>query len=184
MAKSEKINTETIQSAYDILIRFKEAKFEQYKMAVGMLLPHIEIKKGTLSSLEADIDRFTSFVEENKKKLESTANELKEEGKSEEEVKQHPDYILYTTLKKESETTIDEKKNRVITIQQELEGLQNRIQLFKLQMQQLHRDLAKIEEEQNETIRDLRCKRDEKEIAAILAGDNYQARKKKRSKRF
>ncbi len=49
MVKSEKINTETIQSAYDILIRFKEAKFEQYKMAVGMLLPHIEIKKGTLS---------------------------------------------------------------------------------------------------------------------------------------
>ena len=141
---SKVIKTETIQYAYDVLIKFKQAKIQQYKSAVGMLIAHIEIKKGTLSSLESDIDKLTSSAEENQKISESAAYETK----------------------------IHEKNNRVKTIQQELDSLHNRIELFKLQMGQLHRDLAKIQEEQNETIRDLRSKREEKEIAAILAGDS------------
>lgn len=169
---SKVIKAETIQFAYDVLIRFKEMNIQQYKSAVGMLIAHIEIKKGTLSSLEADIDKFTRFIEDIKKKLESTTTELKEEGKSEEEVKQHPDYIRLTTSYKEFETTIDEKKNRLKTIQQELESLHNRIEVFKRQMVQLHRDLVKIQEEQSETIIDIRSKRHEKEIADILAGDS------------
>lgn len=166
----KRINAETLKSAYEVLIQHREDSLQQYKMAVGMLLARIEQKKSSLSNLKNEINDLNGRMDKAKGKSESVSAELKKAGKTEEEIAEHPEIIRCKKACQDNQKTLDDKTARFSTIQIELKSIEDKIESFKLRMEQHHRDINRIQQEQTETINDLQNKRQDKEIADILAG--------------
>ena len=166
----KRINADILRSAYEVLIQHREDSIQQYKMAVGMLFARFKQKESSLRNLESDINDLNEKIDGAKGKSESVSAELKKEGKTDEEIAEHPEIIRCEKACQDFQKTLDDKTGRLSTIQIEQKSIEDKIESFKLRMVQLHRDISRIQQEQTETISELQNRRQDKEIADILAG--------------
>ena len=166
----KRTNAEMLRSAYGVLIQHREESIQQYKTAVGMLIARNEQKKCLLSDLENEINNVNNTMDRAKEKSESVSAEFKKAGKTEEEIAEHPEIIRCEKACQDFQNTLDDKTARLSTIQIELKSIEDKLESFKLRMVQHHRDIDRIQQEQTETINELQNRREDKEIADILAG--------------
>lgn len=166
----KRINAEMLRSAYEVLIQHREDSLQQYKTAVGMLIAQIKQKESSLSNLKNEINNLIEIMDKAKSKSESVSTELKNAGKTDEEIAEHPDIIRCEKACQDFQNTLDDKTARLSTIQIEQKSIEDKIESFKLRIVQHHRDINRIQQEQTETINELINRRQDKEIADILAG--------------
>ena len=164
------IDTKSLRSAYEVLIRHKQDNIQQYKHAVGMLLAHVNKIKCSEQNVTADIDKLKNLLLEVKKKINTLTVELQQTGKSQEEIEQHPDCIQFQADYNAIQSDLDEKNSRFTKLQQDIKKVEYKIELFKVHIQQLHRAMDRIQEEQDDTIHDHLSILKDKEIADVLAG--------------
>lgn len=130
----------------------------------------METRKGSLQNVTNDINKFEKILASAKNKITKLTAELQQAGMSQEEIEQHSDYIRFQSDYNAIQSTLDEKNARFSKLQQDIKKAEDRFEPFKLQMHQLHQDIAKIKQEQDDTIQDHLSKLNDKVIADLLAG--------------
>ncbi|MDE0482498.1 MAG: hypothetical protein OXI67_07985 [Candidatus Poribacteria bacterium] len=161
---------EAVRGAYEDIIRDKQGNIQRYKNAIGQLIALVENKKNSLKALTDDIDKLEKMKAGAITKSKNTAAELQDSGASDEEIKQHPDYVRHITSYNDYHTTLEEKNARVAKLEQDIERAQEDIETHKLQITSLHRDLDKIKTEQSEAVADLIAARTQQEVDDLLSG--------------
>ncbi len=156
-----KIDIETLRFAYEILIQYKQENIQEYKNAIGMLLPHAEMSKSPLQNVTDDIKKLKNALAKVENQIDTLTDELQQAGKSQEEIEQHPDYIQFQSRYSAIQSRLDEKNKRFSKLQQECNKAQDKIESSKLQMRRLHEEIVKIQEEQDDTIRNHLTKLDD-----------------------
>lgn len=162
-------NPEALRGAYEDIIREKQENIQRYKRAIEQLIALVENKKKSLKSLTEDIDRFEQMKADAIIEVENTSTNLKEAGKSDEEIEQHPDYLRSVISYNDFHSTLEEKKARVAELERDIEREVTDIESHKLQITILHRDLEKIKTQQTEAIAALITTREQEEIADMLS---------------
>ena len=90
---------ESIRGEYEDIIRQKQSNIQRYKQAIGQLIALVEQMKNSLKKLDDEIDK----LERNRKdeamvKQKNLTAELQKQGKSDEEIEQHPGPYLVCDL--------------------------------------------------------------------------------------
>ncbi len=163
-------NPEAVREAYEDIIRDKQGNIQRYKQAIGQLIAIAEQKKNSLKGVTDDINKLEQMKAGAIAKKKDTANELQKAGISDEEIKQHPDYVRCVTSYNDFQSTLEEKNARVAKLEQDIERAQEDIEAHKLQISSLHRDLGKIKTEQSEAVADIITAREQKDIDNMLSG--------------
>ena len=163
-------NPEAVRGAYEDIIRDKQGHIQRYKQAIGQLIALVEQKKSSLKGVTDDIDKLEQMKAGAINKKKDTANELQKTGISDEEIKQHPDYVRCVTSYNDFQSTLEEKNARVAKLEQDIERAQHDIESHKLQITRLHRDLDRIKTEQSEAVADIITARGQKDIDNMLSG--------------
>ncbi len=164
------IDTEMLRFAYEVLIQHKKESIQHYKQAIGMLIAQVENRKSSLRNVTDDINKFEKILASAKNKIRTLTAELQQAGMSQEEIEQHSDYIRLQSDYNAIQSTLDEKNARFSKLQQDIKKAEDRFEPFKRQMHQLHQEIAKIKQEQDDTIQDHLSKLNDKVIADVLAG--------------
>jgi len=161
---------ESVRGVYEDIIREKQGNIQRYKNAIGQLIALVENKKNSLKGLTDDIDKLEKMKAGAIAKAKSTAAELRDTGASDEEIKQHPDYVQQITSYNDYHSTLEEKNARVAKLEQDIGRAQADIETHKLQITTLHRDLEKVKTEQSEAVADLIAARTQQEVDDLLSG--------------
>ena len=149
-----KIDTEMLRFAYEVLIQHKKENIEHYKMAIGVSIAQVENRKYSLRNVTDDINKLENSLSKVKNKTDTLTVELQQSGKSQEEIEQHSDYIRFQSRYNAIQTNLDEKSARLSKLQQNVKKAEDKIEFFKLQIEQLHRGITKIQQEQKDAIHD------------------------------
>lgn len=160
---------ESIRGEYEDIIRQKQSNIQRYKQAIGQLIALVEQMKNSLKKLDDEIDKLERMKDEAMVKQNNLTAELQKQGKSDEEIEQHPDHILYVTLYNDHQSSIEEKSLRVAKLQQDITLVQDDIDRHKNSITFLHRDLEKIKTEQSEAVADFIAVREQEEINNMLS---------------
>ncbi|MDE0482499.1 MAG: hypothetical protein OXI67_07990 [Candidatus Poribacteria bacterium] len=163
-------NPEALRSAYEDIILEKQENIHRYKRAIEKLIAFVDHKRKSLKSLTEDIDRFEQMKADAIIEVEKTSTELKKVGKSEEEIEQHPDYLLSVISYNDFHAALEEKNARVAELERDIGREVKDIESHQLQITILHRDLEKIKTQQTEAIAALITTREQEEIADMLSG--------------
>jgi len=142
-------NPEAVRGAYEVIIHNKQLNILRYKEMIGQSLALIEQKKNSLRNLTNEIDELEQMRAGAIAKAKSTAAELQEADTSDEEIKQHPDYVLHITSYNDYHSTLEEKHTRSAKLERDIKRAQEDIESYKLELTTLHRDLDKIKSEQS-----------------------------------
>ncbi|MYB64716.1 hypothetical protein F4X73_08500 [Candidatus Poribacteria bacterium] len=164
------IDSEMLGFAYEVLIQHKKESIQHYKTAIAMLIAQRETKKNSVQNVTDDINKFKNLLASVKNKKHALTVALQQAGISQEEIEQHSDYIQFQSDYNAIQSDLDEKNARLSKLQQDVKKAEDRIEPFRLQIHQLHQELAKIQQEQKDTIHDHLSKLNEKKIADVLAG--------------
>ncbi len=159
-----------IRGAYEDIIRDKQGNIQRYKQAIGQLIALVEQKKNSLKALTEDIGKLEQMKTGAIAKAKSTAAELQQAGTSDEEIKQHPEYVRCVGSFNDFHSTLEEKNARISELEEDIDRAQNDIEAHKVQITGLHRDLDKIKTEQSEAVADLITAKEQEEIADMLSG--------------
>ena len=165
-----KIDTKSLRSAYEVLIRHKQENIQRYGFALSQLVVQIEIKKNSLNNVTSKINKLKNILVGVKNKLDILTVELQQSGKSQEEIEQHSDYIRLQSDYNAFQSNLDQKNARFTKLQQDIIETEDKAMPFKLQFQQLKLEIVKIQEERDDTIHDHLSILIDKEIADVLAG--------------
>ena len=163
-------NPEAVREAYEDIIRDKQGNIQRYKQAIGQLIAIAEQKKNSLKGVTDDINKLEQMKAGAIAKKKDTANELQKSGISDEEIKQHSDYVRCVTSYNDFQSTLEKKNARVAKLEQDIERAQHDIESHKLQITGLHRDLDRLKTEQSEAVADIITAREQKDIDNMLSG--------------
>ena len=164
------IDSEMLGFAYEVLIQHKKESIQHYKTAIAMLIAQRETKKNSVQNVTDDINKFENLLASAKNKIHTLTVELQQVGMSQEEIEQHSDHIQFQSDYNAIQSTLDEKNARFSKLQQDIKKAEDRFEPFKRQIQLMHREIAKIKQEQDDTIQDHLSKLNDKVIADVLAG--------------
>lgn len=163
-------NPEAVRGAYEDIIKDKMQNIQRYKNAVGQLIALVEKKKTSLKGLTEDVEKLERLKSGAIEKAKSTASGLQNDGLSDEEIKQHSEYVRCVTAYQDFASTLEEKNAHITDLEEDIERAQSDIESHRIQMQSLHRDLDKIKTEQSETVADLITAREQEQIADMMSG--------------
>lgn len=148
------IDAEMLRFAYEVLIQHKKESIQHYKQAIGRLIAQVENRKSWLPETTDAINNLENSLSKVKNKTDTLTVELQQSGKSQEEIEQDPDYIRFQSKYNAILSNLDEKNARLSKLQQDIRKSEDKIESFKHQITQLHREINKLQEEQSDTIYD------------------------------
>ena len=103
-------------------------------------------------------------------KAKQTVQQLKDSGKSEDEIHANEDYKRCLTAFKDFSSTLAEKQERITELDQDIGEYRKTISDHKVQLQQLLREVEKVKSEAADTVADVITAKQENELAETLAG--------------
>ena len=157
-----------IRSAYDVIIRYKQANIQNHKNVIGQLIATIEQKKNSLKRVNDEIDGLKSSIAKLLENKNEKATELQESGVSDEELNQHADYIHIINLHNEFVTTLEERTFRSSKLNREIQRAEEDIESHKPEIKILLRNVSKLETEQKDAVEDLVSALEYQEIAETV----------------
>ena len=145
-------NPKTVRNAYEVIIRYKRGNIQRYKLAIGILLGLIGKKENSLESLAANVNELEKMKADAIAKTKTIAAELQKAGTPDEEIGQHPDYVQCVTASNNFDSTLEKKNTYIAKLKKEIERAEEDIELHKLQIAALYRDLDNIATELSEVV--------------------------------
>jgi chromosome segregation ATPase len=162
-----RMNPGVISANYDRIIQEKKARLNQYKDAIAAMVAQEETKKQKLKGLNEEIERLQKLRAGAAGKAKKIAEK---HGHDPEATKNDPDYVRCQSAFQDFSSTLDEKQERALELESDLEALVNNVAGHSTQIQSLMRDLEKLKEEKHETVADVLSAKEEEQIADMMTG--------------
>jgi chromosome segregation ATPase len=163
-------NPYVIQATFDKIVEEKKARIHQYKDAVAAMIAQEEKKLATIKQLSEETARLEQLKEGAAAKAKSLVTQLKAQGKTDEQIKEHEEYKKCLAAFNDFTSTLAEKNARIEELEADVRQLATNIGSHKVQLQQLQRDIEKLKEEAAATVADMITAKEEEEIANVIAG--------------
>jgi hypothetical protein len=163
-------NPYVIQATYDKVVREKTQRIQQYKDAVAAMIAQEEKKLSTLKTLSEEVNRLERLKEGAAAKAKTTVEQLKAQGVAMETIKKNEDYLKCLAAFNDFTSTLQEKNNRIVELENDVKDLSSKIGSHKIQLQHLLREIDKIKEEAAATVADVITAKEEEAIASMIAG--------------
>jgi len=163
-------NPYVVQATYDRIIREKRDRIQQYKEAVFRMIAQQEKKTAKIKQLSEETNRLEQLKEGAAAKARKVVEQLKAQGLSLDQIKQHEDYLKCMTAYNDFTSTGSEKSAHITELEGDVNELTQTIGGHKVQMQQLLRDLDKLKEEASAAVADMITAKEEEEIADMISG--------------
>lgn len=160
-------NPTVISATYDKVIQDKKKRLNEYKDAISAMIAQEESKKDKLSTLTEEVQK----LEKLKAGAAARAKQLVEKYHGDvEAVKNDPEYLKCQSAFKDFSSTLAEKQQRALELEEDLKTLMKNVNGHKAQIQTLMRELDKIKEEKHDAVADILSATEEKQIADMVNG--------------
>lgn len=163
-------NPLAVRAKYDDIIREKVRRIQQYKTAVATLVAQEEKKLATVKELTSDVERLENLKAGAAAKAKELVAALQAKGKSEEQVRQDPEYQKCLSAFNDFSSTLAEKQARIAELEESIREYQKTVGDHKVQLQELLREIEKIKIEAAETVADVITAKEQKEIGDLISG--------------
>ena len=163
-------NPHVIKAKYDEIVKDKIARIHQYKQAVAGLIAQEEKKLAKIKHLTNEVANLERLKSGAWAKAKQTVQRLKDSGKPENEIHSNEDYKRCLTAFNDFSSTLAEKQERIIELEQDVSEYHKNISDHKVQLQQLLREVDKVKSEAADTVADVITAKQENELAETLTG--------------
>lgn len=160
-------NPTVISATYDKIIEDKKRRLNEYKDAISAMIAQEESKKEKVSQLTEEVQK----LEKLKAGAAGRAKQIVEKYNGDiEAVKNDAEYLKCQSAYKDFSSTLVEKQQRVLELEEDLKQLMTNVGGHKTQIQSLMRDLEKLKEEKHDAVADILSATEEKQIADMVNG--------------
>jgi phage shock protein A len=160
-------NPTVISATYDKVIEEKKRRLNEYKDAISAMIAQEESKKDKLSKLTEEVQK----LEKLKSGAAARAKQLVDKYNGDvNAVKNDPEYLKCQSAYKDFSSTLAEKQQHALEIEDDLKQLMSNVNGHKNQIQSLMRDLDKLKEEKHDAVADILSATEEKQIADMVNG--------------
>lgn len=158
-------DSHVVREEYNEVIEQKTRQVRDIRDAVAGLMAQQERKRTQAESLLNDINELE------KKKVGAVAYAKKAaEGKSKEEAAQSAEYVRAMEAFKNFSSTLEEKKARLVDLENDIEAGAKQIESYKQQLINFQRDLEKIKAEKHQAVAEITMAKHQREVNEALAG--------------
>ncbi|MBN2430517.1 MAG: hypothetical protein JXQ27_03545 [Acidobacteria bacterium] len=163
-------NPHVVRAKYDEIIREKTSRIQQYKQAVAGLIAQQENKIAKVKNLTEEVQRLQRLKAGALAKAKQLVQKLQEQGQSKEEIQGDGEYQKCLTAYNDFSSTLAEKNERIIELENDIGTYSTRIQEHKVQLQHLLRDIEHVKSEASDAVADIITAKQEQELADAFAG--------------
>lgn len=162
--KTEKLmrDADTIKGAYSDVIKEKTNRINQYMSAVGEMIAQNQRRVSRIEKLSSEVER----LERVKAGALAKAKSMMEQGKTAEDA----EVVKLKAAYADASSTLDEKKESIAELEQEIENTKDGINSHRVQLQTMQREIAKLKTESSEAVADVKAAEAEQSIANTIAG--------------
>jgi phage shock protein A len=164
------LNPHVVRARYDQIVREKTDRIQQYKQAVAGLISQQVMKMSKVKTISEEVERLERLRTGALAKAKQTVAKLQGEGKTMDEIKVNEDYMRCLAAYNDFSSTLEEKKKRIVELEEDLAGYSKNIKEHKVQLEALLREIDKLKAETAEAVTDIITAKDERDIADTLAG--------------
>ncbi len=163
-------NPHVVRAKYDEIITAKLSSIHQYKQAVAGLIAQKENKVSKVKTLTEEVEKLERLKAGSLAKAKQTVEKLKAAGKPMEEIKHDEDYLRCLSAFNDFSSTLNEKQDRIVELEKDVEEYSQRVGEHKVQLQSLMRDIENLRAESHDAVAEMITAKEEKEIADTLSG--------------
>lgn len=157
-------------ATYDKAIEKGADRFSTVKDAVAKLMSIEQDRIATIKSQSNQVADLTRKMNGAKVAMQKRINELKNQGKSKEEMESDADFIKHRSAYMDMKSTVAEKEARIDELESDLEERRKQIATYKAELQQMQRQQASLQEEKHEALADVAIANQAEAINSVLAG--------------
>ena len=162
-----RMNPGVMSATYDRILREKKDRLHQYKDAVSAMVAQEETKKQKLKTLNEEIERLQKLKAGAASKAKKIAAKFSGDVTA---IKADPDYMRCQTAFGDFTSTLEEKMDRAVELEGDLELLIQNVGTHQRQIQSLMRELEKLKEEKYDAVADVLSAKEEEQIADMMTG--------------
>ena len=163
-------NPYLIQATFDRIIQDKTTRISQYKDAVATMITQQEKKLATIKNLGDEVNKLERLKEGAAAKAKTVVQKLKGRGTSQEAIKHDEEYMKCLGAYNDLSSTLHEKNARITELEVDVGQLGDNIAKYKVQLQQVLREIDKLKGEAAATVADMITAKEEESIANMIAG--------------
>lgn len=163
-------NPHVMAATYDTAIEKSQERFHRVRDGVAAQVAIEKKRIEEIKTRHAEADKCQNLKAGAQIALQRVVDALRGEGKTKEEIQQHPDYIKYSASFKSAVTELEAKNSRITELEADLVERRKQIAVYKGQLQDMQRDLEKLKEEKHEALADVAIADQQKAINDVLAG--------------
>jgi cell fate (sporulation/competence/biofilm development) regulator YlbF (YheA/YmcA/DUF963 family) len=163
-------NPHVVRAKYDDIIRAKLTSIHQYKQAVAGLIAQKENKVSKVKTLTEEVSKLERLKAGSLAKAKQTVEKMQASGKTMDEIKTDEDYLRCLSAFNDFSSTLNEKQDRIVELEKDVEDYSQRVGEHKVQLQSLLRDIDGLRAESHDAVAEMITAKEEKEIADTLSG--------------
>ena len=163
-------NPHVVRAKYDEVIKEKTSRMHQYKTAVAGLIAQQEKKIAKAETLTEDVARLEKLKAGALAKAKERVATLQGSGVDKNAIQTDEEYQKCLGAYNDFTSSLQEKKDHIADLENDVEEYTQRIKEHKVQLQQLQRDLEKVKMESKEAVADIISSQHEKELADMISG--------------
>ena len=165
--QSISMSPDVVRATYDRVIDEKKKRVHQYKDAVAAMITQEERKKSALKTVSEEIARLRKLREG----AAAMAKKVVERHNGDvEAVKSDREYVKCQAAYKDFSSTLEAKEQRAQELEAEIQELVKNVGGHKTQLENLMRDLERIQQEKHSTVAEIITAKEEQEIADMISG--------------
>lgn len=163
-------NEHVMADTYDNSIEKGRDRYQKTKEIAGSVIGRQEKKRQDLIKLTSEIEHLEKVKAGAASMAKNLAAKLKEQGKSEAEIKEHADYKKCLAGFNDAASTLKEKNSRADQFEKDIADLDKNAATIKAQLQTIQRENEKLQNEKNEAIGDVLSAKETDEMADLING--------------
>lgn len=159
-----------IKATFANIVHEKKKSIQEYMSAVSQLVAQEEKKSQMVKRLTDDVNRLRKLQAGAGGKAKERAADLKAKGTAIQQIKTDAVVMQARASFSDFGSTIEEKDARIVELEDDIAGYQERIKSHKVQLTSLQRDIDKIKDEAADTVADMITATEEKQLNDVLSG--------------
>lgn len=156
-----------VRATYDDVIREKKGRIQEYMSAIATLIRQQESKKQEKERLEGELKRKEQVMAGAMSKAKKRLAAL---GGDQAAAKADAEFMKWQGAFTDAKTTVEEKRQRIAQLDQDIATAQQRIDKHKLGLETMQREIGKLKSEAGDAVARVISAKEEKEMADMLAG--------------
>lgn len=163
-------NEYVMAATYDASIEKSEQRYHTVRNAVAKLVGIEQDRVEKIKSLTEKVERLSKVKQGAAGKAKALAEQLKAQGKTAAEIKQHPEYLKHMGAYQNAATSLTEAEQEIESVEAELMEQRQQIASYKVQLQNMQRSAKDLREEKNAAIADVAIAKEMQAVNDVLSG--------------